>query len=156
MFLCYFNDGIFIRSSRKEIEKAIADLRNKGFNIKDKRNIEDYLGITIEVLQEATLHLMLPQIIQLIIDKVSIPKHLKDKSTLSAVTKQVVRDKKAPLFNNIFHYRRVIGKMNYLKKGTRLDILYPTHLCARFCEDPREHHVASVKHVVRYLHGTKQ
>eukprot|EP00957_Ditylum_brightwellii_P208164 15356130-Ditylum_brightwellii.AAC.1 len=155
MFLCYVNDGIFIRPLQKEIEKAIADLRNKGFNIKDKGSIEDYVDITIKVLQEAALHLMQPQITQSIIDKVPIPKHLKDKSKPLAVMKQVVQDKKAPLFNNRFHYRRVIGKMNYSKKDTRLDILCPTHLCAWFCEDLREPHAAAVKHAVHYLHGTR-
>eukprot|EP00957_Ditylum_brightwellii_P209551 15362232-Ditylum_brightwellii.AAC.2 len=118
MFLCYVDDGIFIGPSRKEIDRAIADLRDKGFNIEDKGNIENYLGITIEVLQEAALHLMQPQIIQSIINKVPIPKHLKDKTTPSVVTKQVIQDKEAPSFNNRFHYQRVIGKMNYLKKGT--------------------------------------
>eukprot|EP00957_Ditylum_brightwellii_P018457 1388333-Ditylum_brightwellii.AAC.1 len=130
MFLCYVDDGIFVGPSRKEVDKAIADLRDKGFNVEDKGNIENYLGITIEVLQEAALHLKQPQIIQSIINEVPIPKHLKDKTTPSAVTKQVIRDKEAPSFNNRFHYRRVIGKMNYLKKGTRLDISYSTHLCA--------------------------
>eukprot|EP00957_Ditylum_brightwellii_P167419 12745360-Ditylum_brightwellii.AAC.1 len=46
--------------------------------------------------------------------------------------------------------------MNYLKKGTRLDISYSTHLCAQFCKDLREPHVAAVEHAVSYLCGTKQ
>eukprot|EP00957_Ditylum_brightwellii_P112617 8584781-Ditylum_brightwellii.AAC.1 len=90
MFLCYVNDGIFVGPLRKEIDKAIENLRDKGFNIEDKGNIEDYPGITTEVLQEAGLHLMQPQIIQSVIDEVPIPMHLKDKSTPSAVTKQVI------------------------------------------------------------------
>eukprot|EP00957_Ditylum_brightwellii_P208716 15358654-Ditylum_brightwellii.AAC.2 len=106
IFLCYVDDGIFIGPSHREIEKAISHLRIKGSNFEDKGNIKDYLGITIEMLQDA----------------VPIPKHLKNKSTPSAVTKQVIRDKKAPLFKNRYHYRRVIGKMNYLKKCTMLTL----------------------------------
>eukprot|EP00957_Ditylum_brightwellii_P204899 15341286-Ditylum_brightwellii.AAC.1 len=33
MFLCYVNDGIFVGPLRKEINKAIVNLRDKGFNI---------------------------------------------------------------------------------------------------------------------------
>eukprot|EP00957_Ditylum_brightwellii_P204975 15341633-Ditylum_brightwellii.AAC.1 len=46
--------------------------------------------------------------------------------------------------------------MNYLEKGTRLGITYPTHLWAWFCEDPREPHAVAVEYLVCYLHGTKK
>ena len=45
--------------------------------------------------------------------------------------------------------------MNYLEKGTRPDITYATHQCARFCEDPREPHGRAVEHIVKYLKKTK-
>lgn len=41
-------------------------------------------------------------------------------------------------FDQSFHYRSVIGKLNYLEKGTRPDISYATHQCARFVEQPFE------------------
>ncbi len=34
----------------------------------------------------------------------------------------------------------MIGKLNYLEKGTRSDISYIVHQCARFTDDPKESH----------------
>jgi hypothetical protein len=54
-----------------------------------------------------------------------------------------------------WHYRSVIGKMNYLEKATRPDIAYAVHQCARFSESPREEHSQAVKLIGRYLLGTR-
>lgn len=53
-----------------------------------------------------------------------------------------------------FSYRSVVGKLNYLEKGTRPDIAYATHECARFSSDPKEEHGEAIKHIVRYLMET--
>jgi len=55
-----------------------------------------------------------------------------------------------------FHYRRIIGKLNYLEKSTRPDISYATHQCACFSADPRQPHADAVKWLGRYLKGTKE
>ena len=53
-----------------------------------------------------------------------------------------------------FNYRAVIGKPNYLEKGTRPDIAYATHQLARFCFDPRESHGDAVIWLAKYLKAT--
>ena len=53
-----------------------------------------------------------------------------------------------------FNYRAVIGKPNYLEKGTRPDIAYATHQLARFCSDPRESHGDAVIWLAKYLKAT--
>jgi hypothetical protein len=155
IFLCYVDDGIFASSSKEEVNQAIKDLRRANFDIEDKGDIEDYLGINVEKLSDGRIKISQPQIIDSIIAEVPIASHLKNKSTPADVTKQVIRDVDAPKFNNRFHYRRVIGKLNYLEKGSRPEISYATHMCARFCEDPREPHAAAVEHLVRYLKATR-
>ncbi|KAL7573659.1 hypothetical protein ACA910_008346 [Epithemia clementina (nom. ined.)] len=54
-----------------------------------------------------------------------------------------------------FHYRSVIGKLNFLEKSTRPDIFYALHQCARFSESPKESHAKAVKLIGRYLLGTR-
>ena len=44
--------------------------------------------------------------------------------------------------------------INYLETGTRPDIGYATHQCAKFIEDPRAPHAKAVEHVVKYLQRT--
>jgi hypothetical protein len=53
-----------------------------------------------------------------------------------------------------WHYRSVIGKLNYLEKSSRPDISYAVHQCARFCENPKIEHTAAVKQIGRYLLGS--
>ena len=57
-------------------------------------------------------------------------------------------------FDGHFHYRSVIGKLNYLEKSTRPDIAYAVHQCARFSADPKVDHAQVLKWLGRYLRGT--
>ena len=54
-----------------------------------------------------------------------------------------------------FHYRSVIGKLNFLEKSTRPDISVSVHQCARFSEHPKRSHAEAVKRIGRYLLSTK-
>jgi len=54
-----------------------------------------------------------------------------------------------------FHYRCIIGKINYLEKSTQPDISYATHQCAHFSANPKQPHANTVKWLGRYLKGTK-
>jgi hypothetical protein len=58
-------------------------------------------------------------------------------------------------FNDKWHYRSVIGKMNYLEKSTRPDIAYAVHHCARSSSKPKSEHRKAVKQIGRYLLATK-
>ena len=49
----------------------------------------------------------------------------------------------------------MVGKFNYLKKGTCPDIVYATHQYARFYQNPRDLHETAVEHLIRYLKGTR-
>ena len=50
-----------------------------------------------------------------------------------------------------FNYRSVIGKLNFLKKSTRLDLAYAVHQCAQFSSDPKQSHADAVRQIGRYL-----
>ena len=50
-----------------------------------------------------------------------------------------------------FHYRSIIGKLNYLEKATRLDISFAIHQCARYVSDPKKSHARAVQWLGRYL-----
>ena len=57
-------------------------------------------------------------------------------------------------FDESFNYRSVIGKMNYLEKGTRIDIAFQTHQCARYIVNPKLEHGSAVKWLGRYIKAT--
>jgi hypothetical protein len=59
-----------------------------------------------------------------------------------------------PDFDDHFDYRKVIGKLNYLEKYTRLDVTFPVHQAARFVAIPKKPHGDAVKWIGTYLKGT--
>ena len=50
-----------------------------------------------------------------------------------------------------FHYRSIIGKLNYLEIAARPDISFATHQCARYVSDPKKSHALSERWLERYL-----
>ncbi|XP_062192539.1 uncharacterized mitochondrial protein AtMg00810-like [Phragmites australis] len=55
--------------------------------------------------------------------------------------------------NDPTHYRSLAGALQYLT-FTRPDISYAVQQVCLYMHDPREHHLATVKRILRYLHGT--
>ena len=64
---------------------------------------------------------------------------------------KVTEDK---LFNQEL-YQSVIGSLLYLSTKTRPDIAYAVSNVARFCSKPTMEHWKSIKHIMRYLNGTR-
>nr|GEZ99107.1 ribonuclease H-like domain-containing protein [Tanacetum cinerariifolium] len=50
-------------------------------------------------------------------------------------------------------YRSMIGSLMYVT-SSRPDIMFDTCMCARYQQNPNEHHVSAVKMISRYLKGT--
>jgi hypothetical protein len=65
-------------------------------------------------------------------------------------------DLKGVEFDGSFHYRAIVGKINFLEKGSRPEIAYSVHQCARFSEFPRESHAEAVLHIRWYLMLTRE
>ena len=57
-------------------------------------------------------------------------------------------------FDESFNYRSVIGKTGYLKNGTRMDLAYINHQCARFVVGTKIEHVSAVRRMGRYIKQT--
>ena len=54
-----------------------------------------------------------------------------------------------------FHYRSVIGKLDFLKKSTRIDTSCSGHQCAQFSENAKKSHASAVMNIGCYLKGTR-
>jgi hypothetical protein len=76
------------------------------------------------------------------------------KSTPGASSRPLLRHLKEESFDGHFYYRRVIGKLNYLEKGSRPDITCVVHQAARFVADAQVSHGKAVKWLGRYLKGS--
>jgi len=70
---------------------------------------------------------------------------VKEKATPASSSKILMRHTESQDFDKSFNYRSVIGKLNYLEKGSRSDIAYITHQCARFAISPKREHGEAIK-----------
>ena len=52
-------------------------------------------------------------------------------------------------------YMNAVGAINYATVATRPDIAYAVHCLTRHNNNPGESHWKAVKHLMRYLQGTK-
>ena len=154
IFIFYVDDGIFAGPDAAQIDQAIKDVEKAGLDIEDKGDLNDYLGVNIEYLDDGKVKLSQPHLIRQIVADVLPDFRGATRTTPALSTKILRRDQAAPKFDGRFHYRSAIGKLNFLEKSTRPDIAYAVHQCARFCEDPRASHGAAVESVAKYLAAT--
>jgi len=156
LFVVYVDDGILASKSQEEIEKAIKDIRNAGCDVDDQGNIKDYLGVNVEKLPDGRIKLSQPHLIDQIIEMVNLPVKATGKTVPAPSSKILHRYANEPPFENHFHYRGVVGKLNFLEKSTRPDISYATHQIARFSQDPKRSHGEAVIWLCKYLRETRK
>ena len=114
-------------------------------------DIQDFLGINIARKRDGSIHLSQPHLIDQILKDLKMREGTKPKETPASCSTLLSRHSDSEDFDGAFDYRSVIGKLNYLEKGTRADISYITHQCARFSAQPRKEHGAAVRWIARYL-----
>jgi len=128
-------------------------LLHSQFSIEDEGEISDYLGVKVTKNQDGTITLSQPHLVKSILSDLHLLDNKQATSrTLPALTTKILHpDTQGTPFDNSFHYRSVIGKLNFLEKSTRPDIAYAVHQCARFVERPTKLHGEAVKRIGRYL-----
>jgi hypothetical protein len=155
LFVVYVDDGIFAGPDPAEIDKAIKELDDIGYDLEDKGDLNDYLGVNVETLTDGRIKLTQPHLIDQVVQMVNLPLRSQGKQTPAASSKILHRDEEEPPFDHSFHYRGVVGKLNFLEKSTRLDIAYATHQVARHSQDPKQSHGEAIQWLCRYLRDTR-
>ena len=154
IFMVYVDDGILIGKTASDIDKIISQLRLL-YDLTDEGQIEDYLGIHVEHLPGSRIKLSQPHLIDQIIKDVQLSHKAKVKRTPAISSRILQRCENAPSFQPHFHYRSIVGKLNFLEKGSRPDIAYAVHQCARFSEDPKKEHCDALIQICTYLRDTR-
>ena len=153
IFRVYIDDCIVFHPNTWAIEKVVTDLQacSQCFTVNDQGNIGDFLGIQVQKQDDGAIWLSQPQLIESIIKDLYLQDRSNPKSTLAVTSTLLHKDTDRPDMSLDFHYRSVIGKLNFLEKSTRLDISVSIHQCARFAESPKKSHAEAVKCIGRYL-----
>ncbi|KAA0055656.1 gag-pol polyprotein [Cucumis melo var. makuwa] len=79
---------------------------------------------------------------------------LQHKRTPIATHVKITKDFKVESVDNKL-YRSMVGSLLYLT-ASRPDITYSIGVCARFQSDLRVSHLAAVKRIIKYVHGTSE
>jgi len=155
VLLVYVDDSILLGPDGKELKKLKEMIASK-FDIQEEGDLCDYLGIQIKKQKDGTLTLTQPHLIESILKDLKLNnQNTTGRKTPALKTVLIHKDADGKDFDNSFHYRSVIGKLNYLEKSTRPDIAFAVHQCARFSSCPKQSHAEAVKYICRYLAGTK-
>jgi len=155
MYVLYTDDSLLAGPDDAELDEIIKDLRKASLDITVQGDIEDFLGINIERRKDGTINMTQPHLIEQILKDLSFQANTKSKPTPASSSKLLSRHSESEPFDNAFHYKSIIGKLGYLEKGTRSDLSYIVHQCARFSADPKKEHGEAIRWIGRYLSGTK-
>ena len=151
VYALYIDDSILGAPSRKELDAAIKAIQDAILHITLEGDLVDFLGVKIERKSTNELIFTQPHLIDNILNDLGL-KHVKDgKETPAASSRILTRNDDGVDHDKSFHYRSVIGKLNYLEKATRPDISFATHQCARFAAAPKKSHARAVRWLGRYL-----
>ena len=151
----YIDDCILFSPNNSLIDETIEKLRDAKFNIEDQGTVNDFLGIKVERFPDGTIRLTQPNLIESILQDLGLQNTEKGRETPALSMKILTKDESGPEMNDEFHYRSVIGKLNFLEKSTRPDLAYSVHQCARFSSNPKRSHAEAVKKIGRYLVSTR-
>ena len=154
IFMVYTDDGIFCGSDKDDIDTCMNELGQR-FEITDEGDIDEYLGVKVTRLDDGTIELTQPHLIDSIIADLGFKENTKGKDTPAPSTASINRDIDGPDHDESWEYRSVIGKLNFLEKSTRPDIAFAVHQCARYSSNPKQSHSTAVRYIVRYLMTTR-
>ena len=158
ILICYVDDCLIFCRDEKKIDAFVAELHSK-FTLTDEGDVATYLGIDVKKRQrkdglanELEYSLTQPHLTKRIIEFLALSDS-RIHTTPAEDKKLLDRDEEGPGRTYQWSYRSIMGMLNYLC-GTRPDLLFAVHQCARFCENPKLSHEKAVKRIVRYLKRT--
>jgi hypothetical protein len=155
LIIIYTNDTIVTGPDESEIDKVINDIGSK-FEITTKDSVDDFLGVRINRENvDGSVELTQPQLIDAILEDLNLDEKSNPRNLPALASKILHKHETSNDHNKDWHYRSVVGKLNYLEKSTRPELAYAVHQCARFSENPKEEHSKAIKLIGRYLLGSK-
>ena len=151
---CFVDDTVYVAKSSQVVDAFIAKLRAMGFELTKEDSLYEYLGIKMERNErDGTIKLSQPGLI----DKILHASNLANSNPNQTPTTLVAlgSDPHGPPMQETWGYSSIVGMLLYLSINTRPDIAFAVSQAARFNASPKQSHAQAVKHIVRYLKGTR-
>ena len=136
VILVYVDDCLIFSRSKATIEGIVEDLKRRQFTLTDEGEIESYLGVDVERKTDGTIKMKQPFLIDRILQAVGCTDAAAQK--IPAVKPLLGKDPNGAKRLKNWHYRSVIGMLNFLAGSTRPDVAFAVHQCARFSAEPKK------------------
>jgi transposase InsO family protein len=147
-------DDLIIIGHRPDVDK-IKNVISKYFKIKDLGPAKSILGIEIiRDRSKGTLQLRQKGHIDELFEKFNMS-NCKPASTPLPLGFTLNKLDKTPAECEKLPFRQAIGKLLYISRATRPDLAYTVHHLSTFLNAYDHSHWEGVKHVLRYLQGTR-
>ena len=152
--IIYVDDLGLQAPSESIINTLIENLQKKGFELTREGSFSEYLGIQYEKLDDQSVHMIQPGLIQKILEATGMTECNSNKTP---TTREALgSDADGVDMDDSWNYRSIVGMLLYLSTNTRPDIAYAVSQVARFSHHPKKSHATAIKTIVRYLSGTKE
>jgi hypothetical protein len=151
--LFWVDDCIFYSKKSPTIDKVILSLKDE-FLLEKEEDMAGFLGI--QIVRDAENHIITMTQTGLI-DRILAAMEMENCNMkyTPAEKDPLCKDMDgAPCCEN-WDYRWIICMLLYLAGSTRPVIAYAVHQCARLSYYPKHSHEIGVKHIARYLKGTR-
>jgi hypothetical protein len=137
MLIIYTDDTIITGPDPDKIKEIITDIGTI-FDITSSERVSDFLGVNVSRNDaDGTVTLTQPQLIRSMIADLGLKEDSKARKIPANSSTILQEHRDSEQHSESWHYRGVIGKLNFLEKSTRPDIAYAVHQCARFSENPK-------------------
>ena len=156
IYALYMDDSILASPDDDELNKVIRDMKSTGLELTKEGDLSDFLGVNINRKVDGTIHLKQPQLIDQILHDLQLEGENVSMKQMPTTASQILkRNIHGECHDDSFHYRSVIGRLNYLEKCMRPDISCAVHQCAHFSANPKWAHANAVRWIGRYLLATR-
>ncbi len=131
------------------------EVLHRAFIMTDEGELSDYSEVKIDALPNGTIKVSQPHLIQSVWDDIKVNERTGTKKTPASTAVKLNRDIHGEPVKENWPDRGIIGKLSFIEKSPRPDIVYSVHQCARFYVDPKNSHATAVRRSGKYRLATK-
>ncbi len=149
----YVDDGLLF-GMKKDIDEILLQLQ-KEFTLTINRVPKVSLGITINAINKGEIKLSLCDYLSKIQTENNITPNYRNYTPLPE-NYDINNPSELHNKDEITHYQKIIGILNYATSTVRIDIAYATSLLARKSPSPTQYNLKTAKRVLNYLVASKE
>ena len=136
IIICYVDDVLIFSKSNEVINSILEALKSQNFVFTIDDNVDEYLGIQISHKKDGLTQFSQPFLIKRIIQAIPGMQEANMSHAPMSLTLILTKDLKGKPRKGKWHYRSLIGMLNFLANSTHPENACAVHECAGFCENP--------------------